>query len=113
MGTSTIETWVGRDLARYLPGFYWLTGVSADLAQRCGVGAEVLHKIDGAAVSSDTSGSLTVRMPGSPRQWTTWKEKVDSFCLAHPGVFSLDRILPKLVAAKTYRELSYVLREWP
>ena len=33
-GPNTIESWVGRDFRRYIPGFYWLTLMPKELAER-------------------------------------------------------------------------------
>lgn len=37
IGTNHIETWVGRDLRKYISGLYWRTGIGSDLVKRHGV----------------------------------------------------------------------------
>jgi len=46
-GVNTIESWVGRDTQKYIPGLYWLTLLPAALAEKHGIPLPV---IDGVAI---------------------------------------------------------------
>ncbi len=41
-GINTMESWVGRDTRRYVPGFYWWTLLPASLAEQHGIPLSVL-----------------------------------------------------------------------
>ena len=38
-----VQSWVGRDFTRYLPGLHWTTALSRFLAQKYGVEADALQ----------------------------------------------------------------------
>ena len=41
-GINTMESWVGRDTRRYIPGLYWWTLLPASLAEQHGIPLSIL-----------------------------------------------------------------------
>ena len=108
IGANQIESWVGRDLGRYLPGLYWLTSIR---------GARVAQ-IDQKALPTGAPGfefqlgqepAITIANPNPSTDWETWAESIDAFCESQSSIFSKNRILPELQAAGSYNELSAIL----
>lgn len=109
-GLSVIESWVGRDIEKYVPGFYWLTLLPDGLVAK--------HRISLRAVER-VAREHTV-LPGGqhlfcfydrPENWRGSRE-VAELCASLPGVFDVEKIKPQLAAAKNFLELNSILRKW-
>lgn len=109
-GSSVVESWVGRDTEKYVPGFYWLTLLSDALAAR--------HRISLTAVER-VAREHTV-LPGgqhlfcfydSPEDWRKSPAVMD-LCASLPGVFDIAKLKSQLAVAKNFIELNSMLRDW-
>ena len=83
------ESFVGRDLAKFVPGLYWLTLVSESLANRHGVPLPALtepaleHRPLGA-------GRHLLRFHERLEAWRERQSELDAICAAQSGVFEIN-----------------------
>lgn len=113
LGESRVEAWVGRDLARYLPGIYWLTGVGGEVASRLQL-ESLATDFPGAMVSSAAAARVTLEMPGRSSEWGTWVNLVTEFNQRHSGIFGIETVLSTISRAPhDYATLSTELAKWP
>jgi hypothetical protein len=99
---GTVESWLGRDLRKYLPGVYWANALSspyAPLASRC-------HREIGTKYHSLPNGTIMIWLYERSEEWRLRAEIVDRWIAQQPEVFSKLRVLPELDAAS---DLSSVL----
>lgn len=109
-GENTIESWVGRDFRRYIPGFYWLTLVPKALAEKHEVPLSVVETVAIEHVELE-GGQHLFRFYERPEDWrsTTHVSKLRSLL---PGVFDVEKVKPRLAAATNFLELNELLRSW-
>lgn len=109
-GVNTIESWVGRDTQKYIPGLYWLTLLSPELAEKHGVSLSVLGET--ALEHLELEGQQNLfRFYEKPEDWQsagTMKE----LCSSLPGIFDVEKVRPQLECAKTFLELSAMVNTW-
>jgi hypothetical protein len=105
-----VESWVGRDLSRYLPGLYWTTAFSRVIAQKYGVEAETLPA--GARALDFGPEHLGFRLFDVPKDWPRHAEQIDAYCEQRPKIFSLQRVRGPLDRASNHLELTRRLRDW-
>lgn len=109
-GSNKIESWVGRDTQKYVPGLYWLTLLPDALARQ--------HDVPLAAVAAVAqkhvalgSGQHLFRFYERPEDWQETSAVTDLIA-SLPGVFDVEKIRPQLLAAKNFLDLNAFLREW-
>jgi hypothetical protein len=109
-GENIIESWVGRDSERYVPGLYWLTLLSEDLATKHGV---PLSRVIGAALEHVEleGGQHLLRFYDAPENWKS-ASGVTELITALPGIFNVERVKPQLQAAETFVDVSSVVGSW-
>ena len=106
----TIESWVGRDLRKYVSGFYWLTLLSDVLVERHDIPLLEVKKI--ALDHKELEGGQHLfRFYERPEDWKS-TDDVSKLCTLLPNVFNVDKVRSHVMAAKNYREVKSVLREW-
>jgi hypothetical protein len=110
VGPNSVESWVGRNPAKYIPGFYWLTLIPDALLER--------HKIDVSTVERFAlehkrigRGLNLFRFYDSPDDWTR-NDRVKELIRATPGVFNIEVVLTMLAGMTKYNEVSAVTRDW-
>lgn len=109
-GVNTIESWVGRDTQKYVPGFYWLTLLPEALAEKYGVPLSAVEK--NAKEHIDLKGGQHIfRFYERPEDWQA-TSVVAELCASLPGVFDVEKVKPQLSAAKNFLDLNAVLRNW-
>lgn len=110
LGVNTIESWVGRDTKKYVPGFYWLTLLPDTLAKRHGVS---ISKIKSASHDFQdlTGGQHLFRFYQQPEDWTK-TSATTNLCASLNGVFDIEKIRPKILMAKDFIALNSMLKEW-
>jgi hypothetical protein len=108
IGINTIETWVGRDTKKYIPGLYWLTLIPDRLAK--------LHNISTAEICKAArentildGNQFLFQFYQNPKDWLADKSKMGILCASTPGIFSVEKIRLAAMAATTYAELQAVL----
>jgi hypothetical protein len=107
----SLEAWVGRDLGKYMPGIYWMTGVGAEVVNRLGL-ADLAGLLSGSGARLDDQGRLRVKMGACSADWKQWADQVGGLCRKHPGVFSADQVLVQITPSMDYATLSGVLGQW-
>jgi len=110
-GVNTIESWVGRDARRYIPGLYWLTLLPQALAERHAV---PLSRLAEAAVEHTRLGpdQHLFRFYHEPRDWVAHESEMDGLYALCPGIFDVRKVEPLLSNAKTIIEATAVLSGW-
>lgn len=109
-GVNTIESWVGRDTKKYVPGFYWLTLLPDALAKQHGVPLSEVEKVAQEHIELEGDQHL-FRFYERPEDWRA-TSAVAELCASLPGVFDVERVKPQLPAAKNFLELDSMLRVW-
>jgi hypothetical protein len=110
-GMNTIESWVGRDIQKYVPGLYWCTLLPASLAQRHNLPLSKVASIALEHVELEGSHHL-FRFYEKPEDWRS-ANALQELYSSLPGLFDVDKIRPALEDAKTYLELSDMTGNWP
>lgn len=106
---TTVESWVGRDTKKYVPGFYWLTLLPDALAKQHGVSLLAVEKAAQEHLIDD--GQHLFRFYERPEDWQA-TSVVTELCSSLPGVFDIERVKPLLVAAKNFLDLDSILKNW-
>jgi len=109
-GINTIESWVGRDYQKYVPGFYWLTLLPDALAKKHRVPIPEVEKIAKEHLELE-GGQHLFRFYDQPEDWQSTDE-VAKLCASLPGVFDVEKIRPQAEAAKNFLELDEMLGNW-
>jgi hypothetical protein len=109
-GVNAIESWVGRDTQKYIPGLYWCTLLSESLAERHKV---PLSTIAGLALEHiDLDGEQHLfRFYEKPEDWRS-ATVVDELYSELSCVFKVEQILPQLERARTFLELNSMISTW-
>lgn len=109
-GANAIESWVGRDTQKYVPGFYWLTLLSSAFAKQHGIAISAVKAV--AEEHTELEGRQHLfRFYERPEDWQK-TSSVTELCASLSGVFDIEKIKPQLSAAKTFLELNSMLRDW-
>lgn len=109
-GVNTIESWVGRDPQKYVPGFYWLTLLSDALAAQHGVPIPTVAKVAQEHIELE-GGQHLFRFYERPEDWR-FTHEVAKLCSSLPGVFDIEKVKQRLTPAKNFLELDTILRDW-
>lgn len=110
LGQNEIESWVGRDLKKYVPGFYWITLLPDSLAKLHALPLDAVCEVAEECIDLNF-GQHLYRFYPSPEDWIE-NAPVEKLCKGQPGVFDVEKILPKLSGAKNFLELSSMLKNW-
>lgn len=110
LGQNEIESWVGRNVKKYVPGFYWITLLTESLAKLHGVPLDAVCEIAEECIDLDFEQHL-YRFYPNPEDWAE-NTAVANLCKSLPGVFDVEKILPSLSSAKNFLELSSMLKDW-
>lgn len=108
-GVNTIESWVGRDTQKYVPGFYWLTLLSEALAKKHAIPLSAVEKVAHEHIKIE--GQYLFRFYEQPEDWQKTLA-VTELCASLPGVFNVEKIKPHLSAATNFLDMNSLLREW-
>jgi hypothetical protein len=109
-GINTIESWVGRDLQKYIPGLYWLTLLSSALMEKHGM---PLSKVVEIALEhiQVADGQHLLRFYDRPDEWKA-ASHVKGLIASIPGVFNVEKVKTELATAETFLDLHAVVRMW-
>jgi|SRR6185312_1172663 len=109
-GVNTIESWVGRDTKKYIPGLYWLTLLPAELAEKQGVSLSTIGET--ALEHLELEGQQHLfRFYEKPEDWRS-AGAVKELCSSLPGIFDVEKARPQLESAKTFLELNTMVNTW-
>jgi hypothetical protein len=109
-GASKIESWVGRDTQRYVPGLYWLTLLPEALLRQHDIPLSAVMAVARQHTELE-NGQHLFRLYERPEDWQTTSAVAD-LSASLPGVFDVEKIKPQLATAKSFLELNALLREW-
>jgi hypothetical protein len=109
-GVNSIESWVGRDTQKYVPGLYWLTLLPAALAQKHNIPLTVVEGIALDHIEIE-GGQHLFRFYEEPEDWRS-TVAVAELCSSLPGVFDVEKARPQLAAAKNFLDLNATIRSW-
>jgi hypothetical protein len=109
-GVNTIESWVGRDTRKYIPGLYWLTLLSTSLAEKHNVS---LSAIEGMALEHVEleGGQHLFRFYEAPEKWRCATEVAELYS-SLPGVFNIEKVRPQIESAKNFLDLNAIIKNW-
>lgn len=107
----TIESWVGRDIDRYIPGLYWLTWLSTDYLRMRHVDPLAIAAV--ARRADEVPGGWAFCFFDKPSEWENEAKRIDDFCAATDGVFSANRAREAFAASTGLHGASIALKEWP
>lgn len=108
--SNTVESWVGRGTNRYIPGLYWMTVISDDLMRKHNLSAEELGRIAREYVFL-AGGQHFFRFYDRPEDWKTSTD-VDNTIRSQSSFFQVEEAKIEISAARTFLELSMILRKW-
>jgi len=108
---SEIESWVGRNLSKYLPGLYYLTFISKKQAEEKSIEIESL-KINSISYIDMPNQAVLFKFYENSTLWTKNKEKIDQICRSERGVFCKDEV--EQCASKAENVMDFIMktREW-
>lgn len=109
---GTCESWVGLDVRKYVPGFYWLTLVSEELAEQHGV---PLAKVGDTALEHVAleDGQHLFQFFRHPDDWRRHRRTLDRLCSSLTGVFSIAELPANVTGPIKIGDLETILDPWP
>jgi hypothetical protein len=109
----SLSTYLGRDVQKYFPGVYWLTGFSKRHAKKLGVN---LKKIESRAIESHAFGKdgdfVLYQFFEKPAEWALHADRLDEICEHTNGIFSKREVLLETGTPPTYDSLDSVTDKW-
>jgi len=110
LGINIIESWVGRNTQKYIPGLYWWTLLPASLAEKHGI---PLSTIIGAALEHiELEGKQhLLRFYEKPEDWQSAAAMAELY-RSLPGVFDVEKMRSKLEGARTFLKLNAIINAW-
>jgi len=110
IGINEVESWVGRDINKKIPGFYWITLISNELLNKHAI---PLSSLTSVAKEYSNLGN-NVHFFKFYEQPDEWKKTsiIDSLCSSLPGVFDIRNVDPAIAGAKNLMDLLSLLGEF-
>jgi hypothetical protein len=109
-GINVMESWVGRNTRRYIPGLYWWTLLPASLAEQHGVPLSVLVQAAQEHIELEGHQHL-LRFYKEPGDWRSTSFMADLYHSC-PGIFDVEKLRPKLQGKTNFLEINAILDEW-
>jgi len=108
IGINKIESWVGREIEKNIPRFYWLTLISDVLLARHDV--PLCSVISIVKEYSDLGNGMNfLKFYESPENWDKTSD-VKKLCTSFPSIFNIDDVEVIAYQAKGVMELLALLR---
>lgn len=112
IGQNHIESWIGRDLSKYIPGVYWCTLLSNALLDRHRVRVSDLS-CEAMSTESLGDGSIhLLKFYERPEDWQLHVERLDDLCERVQGVFSRRAVESAAEGAKSFLEFDEAIAMW-
>lgn len=113
IGKNHIESWIGRDLDKYIPGVYWYTLFSDRLLKKHHINFDVLA-VEAVLFEALGDGSLhLLKFFGRPKDWRENANHLDDLCVQIDGVFSKRVVEVAMTKVTSYLEYDDLIRNWP
>ena len=112
IGKNRVESWIGLDLEKYIPGVYWYTLLSDELLSKHGVN---LASLSAEAISKEAlgDGSLhLLKFYEKPEDWKENAERLDERCKCTDGVFSRRSVEAAVSGMSNYLEYDDIIADW-
>lgn len=109
-GNGSIESWVGRDFSRWLPGVYWQTWLSRTYMAELGVPLELLEMA--AWRVDEFELGWVFQFFQRATAWQREVPRLDELCRVTPGVFSIAEVIDSFAGAGGLLATSDRLRKW-
>ena len=109
---SSIRSYIGQDLDRYVSGAYWQTLLSTALLDKHGIDIDALRQH---AVSMKSLGGGAVRILKffeEPGDWQDHADRLDALCENTPGIFSRRILDAETEGVSKCDEYTRILCEW-
>lgn len=110
LGSNKIETWVGRNLLKYVSGLYWQTYISINIAKKHSIKLEKVCSL--AKDVTRFEKGILVNFFNDPQEWEIHAEQLDNFCSILGGVFSKKDVDTSVSTDMNFIELNSVLSRW-
>ena len=111
IGQNQIEDWVGRDLKKYIPGFYWMTILSNGLIKKYDIDVtKLINKAQDAKPLDHTH--FIINFFEDPADWKTYAIEIDQLCQNTAGVFSISDVKSSINGISNYLQYSDIVSEW-
>ena len=107
-GVNKVESWVGRDVTKYIPGFYWLTILTNELLLKHGLQVETIR--ERAIEACEVNRNYLFCFYESPEEWNK-SGSTQQLC-SSPGVFNIEKAKKELLSKTNFLELDTALRQW-
>jgi hypothetical protein len=107
-GVNKVESWVGRDVNKYIPGFYWLTMLTNELLLKHGLQVEAIRAQ--ALEAWEVNGNYLFCFYEDPGDWN--KSVATQQLYSFPGVFNIEKAKKELSSKANFLELDAALRQW-
>ena len=105
-----MESWVGRDTRRYIPGLYWWTLLPASLAEQHGIPLSILVRAAQEHIGLEGQQHL-LRFYESPEDWRS-AAVMGELYHSCPGIFDVEKPRPKLQGMTNFLEINAILHDW-
>lgn len=105
-----VQAWVGRDIYKYVPGFYWLTLLPDILARQHGIPLPLVEQVALAHFELEAKQHL-FQFYERPDDWST-KANVARLCASLSGVFDIEMVRPQALTATNIFHLNSMLDQW-
>jgi len=112
IGDNNIESWIGTDLDKYIPGVYWYTLLSDELLKKHHID---LASLSAEAISTETLGDGSIyllKFYESPDEWKQNAERLDTLCERIDGIFSRRSVESAVSGVSNYLEYDDIIADW-
>ena len=111
-GMNIIETWVGRNTDKSIPGLYWLTLISEKLFNQFGVSSTSLLDLSLGVGTINNGSHFLIQLYDSPEMWKQYDQQTVKATRLLPGVFNIEDVEKRISGAKGFNELNELLAAW-
>jgi hypothetical protein len=106
VGSQRVESWVGRDTSKYIPGLYWLTAISKTLVAQHAADASQIKAV-AKVLPSPSAHVLFFQRYDRPDGWMAHKAAISL-----NGFFRIDDAIAAVKSCNTYLEVNGALAAW-
>jgi len=108
IGINKVESWVGRNIEKVIPGLYWMTIISDEILMKYNVPLSAIRLVS-KEYSDLGNGVHFLKFYENPEDWNKTLD-VKNLCASFPGIFDIDDVYSIASNAKGVMELLALLR---
>ena len=113
IGINQIESWVGRDINKYVPGLYCCTLLSKNLLDKHNINLKILLDAATSHKILDREEQFHFfRFFENTKMWKTEAQKLDQLCFQVEGIFSIKNVIDATEDIDNYLDYSDIISEW-